>query len=62
MACWAPFFFVFFFKITYLFIFGCAGSFMLHGLSLFAPSEGYVLVGVHRLLIVVASLSEAPGL
>ena len=36
----------FFFKIAYLFIFGCAGSSLLSGLS---------LVVVHRLLIFVSS-------
>ena len=37
-------------------IFGCAGSSLLHGLSLVAVSGGYSLVAVCRLLITVASL------
>ena len=43
------------FKLFYLFIFGCAGSSLLCGLSLVAESESYSLVAVCRLLIVVAS-------
>ena len=46
------------FKI-FLFIlltFGCAGSLLLHGLSLVVGSRGYPLVVVHGLLIAVASL------
>ena len=34
-----------------LFIFGCAGSFLLHGLSLAAASRGYSLVVVKGLLL-----------
>ena len=48
-----PFFF--FFKNFYLFVFGCAGSLLLHRLSLVAASRGYSLAVVLRPLIVVAS-------
>ena len=45
---------------NYLFIFGCAGSSLLHtGLLFFFPAAatgGYSLVAVHGLLIVKASL------
>ena len=39
-----------------LFIFGCAGSSLLHGLSLVTASEGYSLLQVHGLLIEVPPL------
>ena len=39
-----------------LFIFGCAGSLLLHGLSLAVAGQGYSLVVVCGLLIVVASI------
>ena len=39
----------------HLFIFGCAGSLLLHRLSLVAVSTGYCLVTVCGLLIAVAS-------
>ena len=39
----------------YLFIFGCAGSLLLHRLPLVAVSTGYSLVTVCGLLIAVAS-------
>ena len=45
-----------------MFIFGCAGSSLLHGLSLVAESRGYSLVVVCRLLIAVASLVLEHGL
>ena len=46
-----------------LFIFGCAGSLLLHGLSSpVAVSGGYSLVAVHGLLIVVASTVVEHGL
>ena len=48
--------FVFFFKD--LFIYGGAGSSLLHGISLVAAGEDYSLVAVLRLLTVVASLVE----
>ena len=41
---------------------GCAGSLLLHGLSLAAASGGYSLVMVHGLLITVASLAAEDGL
>ena len=44
---------VFFFKIT-LFIFGCAGSLLLHGL--FPSCSGYSLAAVHGLLTTIVSL------
>ena len=47
--------------ITYLFIFGCAGSWFLHGLCLVAASRGYTLVGVCGLLLAVASLVADMG-
>ena len=40
----------------YLFIFDCAGSSVLRGLSLVVASGGYSLVAILRLLTVVASL------
>ena len=43
-------------------IFGCAGSSLLHGLSLVAVSGGYSLVAVCRLLVVGASLLVEHGL
>lgn len=39
-----------------LFIYGCAGSLLLHGLSLVAESKDYSLVVVCGLPIAVASL------
>ena len=47
---------------TYLFIFGCAGSWFLHGLSLVAESRDYTRVGVCGLLVVVASPVAEHGL
>ena len=41
--------------ISSLFIFGCAGSLVLRGLSLISMSRGYSLVAACGLLIVVAS-------
>ena len=38
-----------------LFLFGCPGSLMLHGLSLVAVSRGYSILALHGLLIAVAS-------
>ena len=46
--------FLVFLKI--FFLFGCAGSSLLSGLSLVAAGRGYGIVAVCRLLIVVASL------
>ena len=43
-------------KIIYLFIFGCAGSSLPHGLSLVVASTAYCVVVVCGLLIAVASL------
>ena len=43
-------------KFLYFFIVGCAGSSLLHGLSLVAASGRYSLAVVPSLLIVVASL------
>ena len=40
----------------YLFTFVCVGPLLLGRLSLVVASGGYSLVGVHRLLIAVASL------
>ena len=51
----------FFLKNFYLFIFGCAGSSLLHRFSLVAASRGYFLVAVLRLLTVVASLFAEHG-
>ena len=45
----------------FFFIFGCAGSSLLYGLSLVVTSGGYSLVKVPRLLIVVASLVAEHG-
>ena len=49
-------------KKNCLFIFGCAGSSSLHGLSLVAESRGCSLAVVHRLLTAVVSLVEKHGL
>ena len=46
---------------NFFFIFGCAGSSLLYGLSLAVTSGGYSLVKVPRLLIVVASLVGLSG-
>ena len=46
----------------YLFIFGCAGSSLLHGLSLVVVSRGYSLVAVCGLLTALASLVAEHGL
>ena len=49
-----------YFKIfVYFFIFGFAGSLLLHGFCLIMASRGYSLVAVCRLLIVVASHCRA---
>ena len=54
---------LFFFKIKIiLFIFGCAGSLLLCGLSLVLGTRGYSLAVAYRLLIVVASLAAKHGL
>ena len=42
----------------YPFIFGCAGSLLLHGFSLVVGSRDYSLVVVHGLPISLASLVE----
>ena len=42
-------------------IFGCAGSLLLHGLSLVAASSGHSPVVVYMLLITVASLVAEHG-
>ena len=47
------------FKI--IFIFGCTGSSLLHGLSLFAASRSHSLVAVPGLHIVKASLVKSTG-
>ena len=52
---------VLFLKI-YLFIFGCAGSLLLQGLSLVAASGSCSLAVVHRLLIALASVVVEYGL
>ena len=53
----------FFLFLNYLFILGCAGSLLLHGLfPLVAVSKGYSLVVVCRFLIAVASLVAEHGL
>ena len=43
-------------KIIILFIFGCAGSSLLHGFFSCCGDWGATLVGVHRVRIVAASL------
>ena len=53
MSAIAPVFFFF-----YLFIFGCAGSSLLHTLSLVAVSRSSSLVMVYGPLVAVASLVE----
>ena len=45
-----------------LFIYSCAGSLLLRGLSLVAASRGCLLIAVHGLLIVVAFLVVEHGL
>ena len=45
-----------------MFIYGCAGSSLLHGLSLVGASGGYSLVAMHGLLIMGASLGGVHGL
>ena len=52
----------YFFKQDCLFIFGCAGSLLVRGLSLVAASGGYSLTVVRGLLIAVASLVAEHGL
>ena len=59
MKCMISFFKIILFLI---FIFGCAGSSLLHGLSLVAVSGGCSLVAVRELLIAVASLVAEDGL
>ena len=56
LLCLRSLLFCFFF--FYLFIFGCAGSSLLHTLSLVAVSRSSSLVMVHGPLVVVASLVE----
>ena len=46
-------------NFIYLFIFGCAGSLLLHGLSLVEVGGGYTLVEVGRFLIAVVSFCGA---
>ena len=48
----------FFKTFIYLFIFGCAGSSLLHAFSLVAAYRGYSLVEVRALLIAKASVAE----
>ena len=49
-------------NFIYVFIFGCAGSSLLHGLFSSCATRWYSLVSVHKLLIAVASLVvELPG-
>ena len=48
--------------LFYLFIFGCAGSLLLHGLSLAAVRRGYSLVVMCGLLVALASLVVGHGL
>ena len=47
------------YHLIYLFIFisGCAGSLLLHGLSLVAANRGYPLVEGQEFLVAVASLA-----
>ena len=45
-----------------LFIFGCAGSSLLHGVFSSCGGQGYSLVVMHRLLIAVGSLVVEHGL
>ena len=60
------FIYLFIFKVFFFFsnfiIFGCAGSSLLHGLSLIAESRGYSLAVVCRRLIAVASPVAEHGL
>ena len=49
-------------KIIELFSFGCAGSLLLHGLSLVVVSRVYTPVVMHGLLIAVAFLGAEHGL
>ena len=51
----------FIFKDLLLFIFGCAGSSLVQGLSPVAGSMDYSLVVVQSLLIAVASLLRSTG-
>ena len=46
----------------YLFIFGCAGSSLLHGLFSSCSEQGLIVIAVDKLLIVVASLAVALAL
>ena len=55
------FFFFFGIYIYICFVLGCAGSSVLHGLSLVAVRGGYSPVVVCKLLMVVASLVVALG-
>ena len=48
--------------LFYLFIFGCAGSSLLRGLSLVAVSRGYCLVVMCGLLVAMPSLVVEHGL
>ena len=50
-----------FFNLIQLVIFGCAGSSLLHGLSLVAVSEGYSFLQFAGFSIAVASLTEGMG-
>ena len=49
-------------NFVYLFIFGCAGSLFVQGLSLVVASRGYSLVAGCGLLMAVASLVVEHGL
>ena len=53
---------LYYLNFFYPFIFGCAGSLLLRGLSLIAASGGYSLVAVHRFLLAAAFLVETLGL
>ena len=51
-----PSYFFFFFFTFYLFIFGCAGSLLLHRFLSSCSKQGLLSLVVHKLLIAVASL------
>ena len=48
----------FFYNFKNLFIFGCAGSLLLHGLFSSCSEQGLLFIALHRLLIEVASFVE----
>ena len=52
----------FFVLFTHLFLFGCAGSWLLHGLSSSCGEQELLFLVVHGLLAVVASLVAEHGL